>query len=68
MAADSIIIEVRRAREELAKRFNYDLREMTRDARQRQAASGRKVVRFPPKRVRKTSSTQLPEQAELQPT
>jgi hypothetical protein len=67
MAADSIITEVRRAREELAKRFNYDLREMIRDARQRQAAGGRRVVSFPPRPVRKTPSTQTPNQA-LQPS
>jgi hypothetical protein len=66
MAVDIVITEVRQAREELAKRFNYDLREMIRDARQRQAAGGRKVVSFPPRPVRKTASTQLPNQA-LQP-
>lgn len=54
MAIDCIVAEVRQAREEIAKRFNYDLRAMIDDARQRQAASGRKVVSFPPKPVRKT--------------
>jgi hypothetical protein len=60
MAIDCIIAEVRQAREELAKRFNYDLRAMIQDARERQAASGRKVVAFPPRPVRKTTRTQAP--------
>ena len=67
MALDSIIAEVRQAREELAKRFNYDLRAMIRDARDRQAASGRRVVSFPPRPVRRTTGTRLTDQL-LQPT
>jgi hypothetical protein len=67
MAIDSILAEVRQAREELAKRFNYDLRAMIRDARDRQAASGRRVVTFPPRPVRRTTSARLPNQP-LQPT
>lgn len=53
MAGDSIVAEVRQAREALARRFNYDLRAMMEDARQRQAIGGRKVVSFPPKPYRK---------------
>jgi len=52
MAKDSIIAEVRQAREELPKRFNYDLRAMIQDARDRQPASGRCVIAFPPRRIR----------------
>ncbi len=48
MALDSIITEVRQARDELAKRFNYDLRAIIQDTRERQAAGGRKVVTRPP--------------------
>ncbi len=62
MAIDSIVAEVRQAREEIAKRFNYDLRAMIEDARDRQAASGRRVATFPPRPVRKTTSTRLPNQ------
>ena len=62
MAADPIIAEVRQAREAFAERFNYDLRAMMQDVRQRQAASGRRIVSFPPKPVTKTSSTQVPNQ------
>jgi hypothetical protein len=43
---DPIVAEVRQAREELARRFNFDLRAMIADARRRQQASGRKVVSF----------------------
>ena len=57
MALDSIIAEVRQAREELALRFNYDLRAMIQDARERQAAGGRKIVTLPPRPVRKTTGT-----------
>jgi hypothetical protein len=61
MAIDAIIAEVRQAREELAKRFNYDLQAIIRDARDRQAASGRKVVSFPPRPARKAGDSQAPE-------
>ncbi len=53
MEPDAIRAEVRRAREELAKRYNYDLRAMIEDAKKRQAAGGRKVVTFSPKPARK---------------
>lgn len=43
-ATDSVIAEVRRVKAELAKRFNYDLAAMARDARARQGSSGHKVV------------------------
>lgn len=52
MTTDSIVSEVRQARDALAQRFNYDLHAIACDARERQAASGRKVVTFPPKKVR----------------
>ena len=43
-ASDSVIAEVRRVKDELAKRFNYDLAAMLRDARARQSKSGHKVI------------------------
>jgi len=63
MAADTIVAEVRQARDTLAKRFNYDLRAMLKDARERQAVGGREVVSFPPRPVRRPESIQLPNQA-----
>ena len=67
MAIDTIVAEVRQARDALAKRFNYDLRAMIEDARQRQAAGGRKTVSFPPRPVRKPTPRPVPSQGE-QPT
>jgi hypothetical protein len=62
MALDSIIAEVRQTRDELAKRFNYDLRAMIQDARERQAAGGRRIVTLPPRPVMTTASTPSPNQ------
>jgi hypothetical protein len=47
---DPIVAEVRRVREELAARFNYDLRAICEDARRREATSGRRYVSLPPRR------------------
>jgi hypothetical protein len=58
MIEDPIVAEVRKAREEIAKKFNYDLHAIIEDARKRQAASGRKTVSFPPRPVEKESSVE----------
>ena len=63
MAIDTVISEVRWAREELAKRFNYNLQELVRDARERQASGGRKVVSLPPRQARKAIRPPSPNQA-----
>jgi hypothetical protein len=52
MVIDSVITPVRPAHEELAKRFNYELRSIIQDARERQAADGRRVVTLPPRPVK----------------
>ena len=62
MDTDTIVAEVRQAREELARRFNYDLRAMLQDAGERQAVGGRQVVAFPPRPARKTTPIQFPNQ------
>ncbi len=62
MALDSIVAEVRQIRDELAKRFNYDLRAIIEDARVRQAAGGRRVITLPPRPVITTASTPSPNQ------
>jgi hypothetical protein len=64
MEVDPIIAELRKTRDELAKRFNYDVHAIIEDMRQRQAASGRKGVSFPPRLVRipvakKSSETEV---------
>jgi hypothetical protein len=56
MATDSIVAEVRAAREKLAERFNYDLRAMIEDAKARQAAGTRKTVSFPAKPVGRSAN------------
>ena len=59
MAIDRVITEVRQARETLAPRFNYDLRAIIEDAQKRQATGRRKIVRLPPRPVRKLTGTKL---------
>jgi hypothetical protein len=50
MIRDPIVEEVRKAREEYARRFNFNLQDMIADLEHRQRESGRKTVSFPPKR------------------
>ena len=59
MAEDTIVAEVRRAREALASQFNYDLRAMIQAARERQRTGGRKVVSFPPSRWPQTNANEV---------
>lgn len=49
MWQDEIVEEIHRIREEYAKSFNYDLDAIFADLQKKQAESGRKVVRLPPK-------------------
>ena len=46
MAIDPIVAEVRAAREAIARESNYDIRLITQRARERQNASGHRVVSF----------------------
>jgi hypothetical protein len=48
---DPIVAEVRRAREEFAAEFNYDLRAICEEMQRRQAMTGRKYASLAPKRV-----------------
>ena len=50
MTEDPIVAEVRKARDDYAQRFNYDLDAICQDLQQKQQQSGRKLVSFPPKR------------------
>ena len=50
MSDDLIVAEVRQARDEYARRFNYDLAAICQDLQQRQSQPGRKLVSFPPRR------------------
>lgn len=52
MTQDTIIQEIRKYRNEYAKKFNYDIEAMGRDLRKRQGGSGHEVVKRSPKPVR----------------
>lgn len=51
MWQDPIVDEVRKYRQEYAAKFNYDLKAICRDLRERQKRSARQVVSRPPSRV-----------------
>jgi len=44
--SDPIVDEVRRARDAYAARFNYDLRAIFRDLKEKEKLSGRKIVSY----------------------
>ena len=48
---DPIVDEVRRARDEHAASFNYDLKAICADLRRRQGQLDREVISLPPKRA-----------------
>jgi hypothetical protein len=49
--SDPIIDEVRAARDAIAKEFEYDIDKLAEALKVREAKSGRKVVRLPPREV-----------------
>ena len=51
MSHDPIVDEIRRIREAYAAKFNFDLEAIFKDLREKQARSGRPVVRLPANRV-----------------
>ena len=51
MLHDPIVEEVRKARDEYAKKFNYDLDAICRDLQKRQKKHGKRLVSFPPKQA-----------------
>ena len=51
LRTDAIIAEIRAVREAHASRFGYDVQAIFRDLQARQAASGRRYERRPPKAV-----------------
>ena len=48
MFNDPIVEEVRRVRDKLAARFDYNIKAIVENARKEQEASGRKTVSLPP--------------------
>ena len=59
MWRDEIVEEVRKARDEYAVRFNYDLHAIAQDAREKQEQGGKTIIRL---KSKKTGET-LPEEA-----
>ena len=54
MQRDTIVEEVRQARDAYAKKFNYDLDAICRDLQEKQKLSDKKVISLAPKRLKKT--------------
>jgi hypothetical protein len=54
MMKDEIVEQVRKAREELGSKMNYDLKAILAEARKRQKDSGHRVVSFVSKPKRST--------------
>ena len=54
---DPIVETVRDAREEHAKKFNYNLHEICEDLRSKQKDCGHKVVSLPPKNITKATGS-----------
>jgi hypothetical protein len=50
---DPIVEETRKIRDELAARFNYDVRQIGRYYQSKQSADDRKIVRRPPRKEKK---------------
>jgi hypothetical protein len=51
LPSDPIVEEVRVVRDAIAKEFDYDIERLGRALQERQAKSGRPVVRLPPRRI-----------------
>jgi hypothetical protein len=48
---DSIVDEVRAARDAIAKKFEYDIEKLGEALRARETKSGHQIVRLPPRKV-----------------
>jgi len=53
---DPIVEEVRKTRDEKARKFHYDLGAICRDIQARQGKCGHKLVRFAPKKLKPTAA------------
>lgn len=56
MWKDEIIEEVRKAREEYAAKFNYDIDAIYKDVKRREADSGSEFVSLPPRKIRQVEN------------
>lgn len=57
MTLDPIVEEIRRIRDEYARKFNYDLDAICQDLREKQSVGKQRVVSLPPKRPRSMSAS-----------
>jgi hypothetical protein len=62
MFEDPIVEEVRKIREERARKLNFDIRAIVADARKRQVLAGRKLVS--PREASRPTSSSTPERDE----
>ena len=58
MLDDPIVAEIRRIREEFARRFNYDVEAMAEYLRMKEQEHPERLVSFPPKRPKKNATVQ----------
>ena len=56
MWKDSIVEEIRKNRDEYAKKFNYDLHAICQDMRKKQGQAGRRVVSLNPRPIKRIPS------------
>jgi hypothetical protein len=56
---DDLLLEVRKIREAYAKQFGYDLQAIHRDLKEQEKASGRRIVLLPPRRPKRTLSSEI---------
>ncbi len=63
---DAIVDEVRKAREDYARQFDFDLDAICRDLRQKQESAGVPTVSLPPRRP--TPVARAPSQSRQDPT
>ena len=54
---DPIVAEVREARDAYAKKFNYNIKAMCRDIKERQALNCDRIISLPPKRIKPEPSS-----------
>jgi polyhydroxyalkanoate synthesis regulator phasin len=55
MPTDEIVAQVRKAREEYAEKFNYDMEKVIQDLKMRETKGGQQVVTLPAKLLKASS-------------
>ncbi len=68
MFDDPIVEEIRQARQRHAAKFDYDLQAIYQDLKEQEAASGWRIVAFPPRKRRYTRTITRTKQRGLKST